>query len=162
MSDERGPSSFGSLRDGSVPALLRDLQEAETAHDWNAVLVRMVDELAIHEAGARQIYDNLFPKAVRADFESKWNRLRLLVGRGFQSPPRRPREIARAREDAHVIATWSSARTVAEAVAFLRKAYLLSDTQARSRVRLARTVGGLRLVAASRGGARARKGRPSK
>jgi hypothetical protein len=58
-----------------------------------------------------------------------------------------------------VIATWGRARTIAEAEAFLRKVYLLSPSQARSRVRLACRDGGLKLLPASRGGARKRKSR---
>ncbi|MFN6954842.1 MAG: hypothetical protein ACK4PG_08610 [Acetobacteraceae bacterium] len=159
--DEGGPWVFASLPNNSVAALLRDLKEAETEGDWNAVMVRIVDELAFNEALTNRIHE-YWPEEARRAWEIEKRELRRLVERGFRSPPRAPRQTARAHHDAHTIATWAGARTIAEAVAFLRKAYLLSETEARSRVRLARAVGGLKLVPAPRGGARARNPRPSK
>lgn len=161
MSSGNGPWRFASLPDNSVGALLRDLKEAETEADWTAVMVRIVDELAAHEAFRNRIYE-YWPRDWRLAWEADKHELLRLVERGFRPPPHRARQIARARHDAHTIATWSGARTIAEAEAFLRKVYLISRTEAQSRVRLARSVGGLKLVPAPRGGGRARKPPPAK
>jgi hypothetical protein len=157
----KGEWRFASLPDNSVPALLRDLKEAATEGDWNNVMRRIVDELAAYEAHRNRIHEH-WPRDWRVAWELDRAELRRLVERGFRPPGHRAREIPRARHDACVIATWARARTIAEAEAFLRKAYLLSPSQARSRVRLARLYGGLKLVPAPRGGARARKPRPPK
>jgi hypothetical protein len=152
-----GPWRFARLPDNGVSALLRDLKEAETEADWNSVMLRIVDELAAYEAHRNRIHEH-WPRDRRVAWEMDRAELRRLVERGFQPPQHRAREIPRARHDAYVIATWARARTIAEAVEFLRQVYLLSPSQARSRVRLACRYGGLRLAPAPRGGARKRGG----
>jgi hypothetical protein len=152
----KGQWRFARLLDNSVSALLRDLAEAETEADWNNVMLRIVDELAAYEAHFHRIHEH-WPRDRRVAWEMDRAELRRLVERGFQPPQHRAREIHRARHDGYAIATWGRARTRAEAEAFLRKVYLLSPSQARSRVHLACRYGGLKLVPAPRGGARAKK-----
>jgi hypothetical protein len=152
----KGEWRFARFPDNSVPALLRDLQEAETETDWNSVMVRAVDELAAYEAHRNRIHEH-WPRDWRERWERDRAELLRLVERGFQPPKHRAREIPRARHDAYVIATWGRARTLAEAVKFLREVYLLKPSEARSRVRLACRYGALRLVPAPRGGARKKR-----
>jgi hypothetical protein len=161
VSGDNGPWRFARLPDNSVSALLRDLREAGTEADWNAVMLRIVDELAAYEAHLHRIYQYWSPDERKA-WEIDRAELLRLVERGFRPPPHRAREIPRARHDAYVIEIWARARTIAEAEAFLRKAYLISPTEARSRVRLACRYGGLKLAPAPRGGPRARKPQSSK
>jgi len=156
VSGDNASWRFARFPDNSVSALLRDLREAKTETDWNSVMVRAVDELAAYEAHFHRIHEHS-PRHWRERWERDRAELLRLVERGFQPPKHRAREIRRARHDAYVIEIWGRARTVAEAVEFLRQVYLLSPSEARSRVRLACLHGGLRLAPAPRGGPRARK-----
>jgi hypothetical protein len=146
--------SFGRLQGTDVRSLLSRLREAETAADWNAIIGEVIEDAASREAALTLRH---MTEADRRMWEADRVALRRLIERGFVAPPRRPRGTIRGRADAHAIAAWGRARTIAEAVAFLLSLDpWLSYGRARSRVMLARRVG-LRLTAAPRGGARARK-----
>jgi hypothetical protein len=153
--------SFGRLQATDVRSLLSRLREAETPVDWNAIIGEVIEDVASREAALtlRHMAD-----ADRRAWEADRIALRRLIERGFRAPPRRPRGTIRGRADAHLITTWGRARTFPEAVAFLISLdhrRLDRDREiiykiARNRVLLA-IKAGLRLTAAPRGGARARK-----
>lgn len=133
--DEGGPWVFGFLQDNNPPALLRDLQSAQSPEEWAAVLGRAVDELAVCHPARPEAYET---QERRWAWEVTCIQLKKLVVRGFQPQSMgRRSEGARANHDAHVIAVWGKCRTQADAMRFLQTVYQIPQGDARSRVRRA-------------------------
>jgi hypothetical protein len=141
-----------------VPELVRELEEAGTASEWNGTIASFVHYMLMVFMGQHPNHDS----ARDAIGEKLLN----LIARGFVPPPHRARRLHRARFDA---ALCRGCRTQTEAVAVLmsvglpiknaqgRSYRMPTASEARSRVRAAMKYGGLKLGRAPRGGARKRK-----
>jgi hypothetical protein len=150
-----GPDWWDLLR---VPDLVRELEEAASAEEWNGTIA-----LFMHQMLA--IFMAKHPKHDSAR-DAVWGKLFRLIERGFVPSPHRARKLHRARVDAAICA---GCRTQAEAVARLMRMVVrtrdevqgwryraVTESEARSRVRAAIQANLLKLAPAPRGGARKR------
>jgi hypothetical protein len=136
-----------------VADVLRELEEAATAEEWNGTLARFMHTMLTIFMAQHPEHDSAR--------DAVGEKLLRLIERGFVPPPHRARKLRRARLDAAICA---GCRTQAEAVALLirlspmpgydargRGDRKLTESEARSRVRAAKQVG-LALASAPRGG----------
>lgn len=136
-----------------VAEYLRVLDMCQTEAEWNGVLANIIRHLFLLAMPGRANSD-IGLMARRALLEQR-------IADGFRPPKNRALLLLQAETDAHAIGKYSGARTIAEAVRWLRSVERtpptpknpdgqpISDAEARRRVDRARQRAGLKLARAA-------------
>ena len=136
-----------------IAEYLRVLDMCQTEAEWNGVLANIIRHLFVLAMPGRTNSD-IGLMAKRAVLEQR-------IADGFRPPKNRALLLLQAETDAHAIAKYSGARTIAEAVRWLQAVERthqtqenpdgrpISDTEARRRVDRARQRAGLKLARAA-------------